>query len=157
MKKGTPTITIPVQKVHTWASQGKGSEQIAKNLGITVEDLFNSLASLAEKNRKSAQHIRQLLAANDRRPKPQNSKKAQSSKNAPASSGANMVQSQSTPKRTSATPAQTETAPKAAPIEKKMSVEAEALQLEIRKAEKDLETCHGGAPFSQRAKGFSEG
>lgn len=136
MKK-RPSITIPVQKVHTWAAQGKSSEQVAENIGITVEDLFDSLSSLAEKNRKSATHIRQLLAANDKKAN-RNSGKAQSPKN--SASPSITTQSQSTPKHTSTTPVQAETAPKAAPTEKKMSAEAEALQREIEKTEKTLET-----------------
>ena len=47
MKKGVPTITIPVQKVSSWADHGESSESIANKLGITVEDLNNSLDSLA--------------------------------------------------------------------------------------------------------------
>lgn len=152
MKKGVPTITIPVQKVSSWADHGESSESIANKLGITVEDLNNSLDSLAEKNRKSAQRIRQRLAANDKRPKPnkhfgaiQAIKPVQ-----PAVTSVNpygFIPTQASAKQSSVaealkatTSAQAETAKKAAPtVKKTMSTEAEALQLEVEKAEKALD------------------
>lgn len=146
MKKGTPTITIPVQQVSSWADHGESSESIAKKLGITVEDLNDSLTSLAVKNRKSAQRIRQRLAANDKRPKPRKHLgNTQSVKPTVVSASSLGYTPAPIPTKLdgaakATTPPQAETVEKAAPTTTKtMSAEVEALQHEICDEEKALE------------------
>lgn len=140
MKKGIPSITIPVQKVSSWADHGESSETIAKKLGITVEDLEYSLSSLAEKNRKSATRIRQRLATNDKKPKPQSHGTIQAAKpTIVTTSTAHAQPAKAQHPHPVTVEAPKETATKAAPIAKKTSTEAEELQLAIEKAEHALE------------------
>ena len=143
--KGYPTISIPVQQVSTWAGHGENSESIAKKLRITVEDLDASLSSLAKKNRKSAQRIRQLLATNDKYSKPNKHGNTQSNPTVTSASSFGYTPAPIPTKQDDAAKIislpRAETAKEAALTTKKtMSTEVETLKLEIEKTEKTLDT-----------------
>ena len=144
MKKGNKiNPSLNVQKIRQWANHGETSEQIAGRLGVTVEILNEMLNDLAQKNRKSAQAIFQLLSRNDKQgTKPQSSQKTKPQRtkaNAAPAAPKPPATPSTTPTQTKSTTPKTESSRKATPITQVISSDAESLEFEIRKLQHELQ------------------